>query len=644
MRRLLIVVTTAGLLLGVAATASAAGPSWLTGETIEPTANASINGLSCPTYTTCLAAASNIPVVQDNGPSFEPDPDPDPSGVLNAVSCAPGTDFCMFVDDSGGAFSYSNGTFGSVANITGNIGIASVSCPSSVFCMAIDDNNKVFKYSGGAWDGGTQLSTGAHTFNMTFVNVSCASSSFCIALANTSDGELSYTWNGTTWSSAGGPFDASGGHTISLSCTSTTFCLETDEAGFASVFNGSAWSAPHHVDSVIANPILHSACVGTSCVGVDSQDNFIQTSDGTNWTSPVNIGAATGLTAKGIDSIACATPTLCVVGDGEGDTSTYAIPPNPTPPTVTGAPTVGQTLTLAHGTVQNSPVWFHDDWFRCDNPGVTCKIDPISTSTSSYTLVAADAGEYIEARESVGFGFDIEGFLAGDHLVSNIIGPINTPGGGSTSHTLTITKSGTGSGTVTSAPVGINCGAACSASFNSGTQVTLTETATAGSRFVGWSGGGCSGTGTCVVTLNSNETITATVATVSQPSPSTAQITAILVHQITPRGQAVKIAALLKSHEYVLSFKALSAGRVVIDWYYLPTGAHLASAKPKPVLLADGRATFFRAGTLKLKIKLTAKGKGLLRHAKRLKLTAKGTFTPTGKHAIVATKTFTLTR
>ena len=236
------------------------------------------------------------------------------------------------------------------------------------------------------------------------------------------------------------------------------------------------------MDTVIANPILHSACVGTSCVGVDSQDNFIQTSDGTNWTSPVNIGAATGLTAKGIDSIACATPTLCVVGDGEGDTSTYAIPPNPTPPTVTGAPTVGQTLTLAHGTVQNSPVWFHDDWFRCDNPGVTCKIDLISTSTSSYTLVAADAGEYIEARESVGFGFDIEGFLAGDHLVSNIIGLINTPGGGSTSHTLTITKSGTGSGTVTSAPAGINCGAACSASFNSGTQVTLTETAAAGSR------------------------------------------------------------------------------------------------------------------------------------------------------------------
>jgi hypothetical protein len=301
MRRLLIVAATAGLLLIVAGTASAAGPTWMTGQIIEPTANASINGLSCPTYTTCLAAASNIPVVQDNGPSYEPDPDPDPSGVLNAVSCAPGTDFCMFVDDSGGAFSYNNGNFSSVAPIEGNVGIESVSCPSSVFCMAIDDNNKVFKYSNGTWDGGTQLLTGAHTFNMTFVNVSCASGSFCIALANTSDGELYYTWSGSGWSSAGGPFDASGGHTMSLSCTSTNFCLETDEAGFASVFNGGSWSTPQHVDNPqgIANPILYTACVGTSCVGVDTYDNFIQTSDGTTWTSAVNIGAGTGLTAKG---------------------------------------------------------------------------------------------------------------------------------------------------------------------------------------------------------------------------------------------------------------------------------------------------------------------------------------------------------
>jgi hypothetical protein len=91
------------------------------------------------------------------------DPDPDPSGILTAVSCAPGTDFCPFVDDSGGAFSYSNGSFGSVAHIAGDIGIQSVSCRPG-FCMAIDDNNKLFKYANGTWDTGKQLSTGTHSF------------------------------------------------------------------------------------------------------------------------------------------------------------------------------------------------------------------------------------------------------------------------------------------------------------------------------------------------------------------------------------------------------------------------------------------------------------------------------------------------
>ncbi len=419
------------LLAGVTGSAAAATPTWLTGQIIEPTAQTPINGLSCPSYTTCLAAASNIPVVQDNGKPYEP-ADPDPGQTLNAVSCAPGTDFCMFVDDGGGAFSYTDGTFGSAADIDGNIGIQSVSCPSSGFCMAVDDNNKVFKYSSGAWNGGTQLSTGTHSFNMTRVKVACASNSFCVAVANTSDGDLYYTWNGVTWSSARGPFDAAGGYPVSLSCTSTSFCLETDEAGYASVFKGAGWSAAQRVDHPmgIANPILHSACVGTSCVAVDTYDNFIQTSNGTTWTAAVNIGADTGMTGKGINSIACATPTLCVVGDGVGDASTYAIPPNPTKPTLTGSATVGQTLTLTNGTVQNPSVWYYDDWFRCDNPGVTCTIDPISTSTRSYTLAAADAGTYIDARESFGFGFDVEGFLAGDQLVSNIVGPITTPGGG----------------------------------------------------------------------------------------------------------------------------------------------------------------------------------------------------------------------
>jgi Divergent InlB B-repeat domain len=75
---------------------------------------------------------------------------------------------------------------------------------------------------------------------------------------------------------------------------------------------------------------------------------------------------------------------------------------------------------------------------------------------------------------------------------------------------LAVVKTGTGSGTVTSVPAGINCGSNCSASYPSGTAVTLTAAPASGSTFTGWTGGGCSGTGSCIVTLTAATSATAT--------------------------------------------------------------------------------------------------------------------------------------
>jgi len=77
-------------------------------------------------------------------------------------------------------------------------------------------------------------------------------------------------------------------------------------------------------------------------------------------------------------------------------------------------------------------------------------------------------------------------------------------------YTLTVQKAGTGSGRVTSSPAGINCGTDCTEAYHQGTTVTLTATADQGSVFSGWNGGGCSGTGTCRVTMDMDKTITAT--------------------------------------------------------------------------------------------------------------------------------------
>jgi hypothetical protein len=76
---------------------------------------------------------------------------------------------------------------------------------------------------------------------------------------------------------------------------------------------------------------------------------------------------------------------------------------------------------------------------------------------------------------------------------------------------LVVMTAGSGQGTVTSAPNGINCGASCTAGFPLGTTVTLTAASDPTSSFTGWSGP-CSGTGACTITLDKDQSVTATFA------------------------------------------------------------------------------------------------------------------------------------
>ncbi len=79
-----------------------------------------------------------------------------------------------------------------------------------------------------------------------------------------------------------------------------------------------------------------------------------------------------------------------------------------------------------------------------------------------------------------------------------------------TSYVLAVSTGGTGTGSVASTPAGISCGAVCAAPFPAGTLVALTATPSGSSAFLGWSGDGCSGTGTCQVTMTQAESVTAT--------------------------------------------------------------------------------------------------------------------------------------
>ncbi len=78
-------------------------------------------------------------------------------------------------------------------------------------------------------------------------------------------------------------------------------------------------------------------------------------------------------------------------------------------------------------------------------------------------------------------------------------------------YTLTIGKSGPG--TVSRAPTGTTCGSVCWA-YPSGTVVTLTAKPYSNAHFVGWSGGGCSGSAalTCAVTMSGSKSVSASFA------------------------------------------------------------------------------------------------------------------------------------
>ncbi|MGY6630067.1 MAG: hypothetical protein ACXIUL_03575, partial [Wenzhouxiangella sp.] len=75
--------------------------------------------------------------------------------------------------------------------------------------------------------------------------------------------------------------------------------------------------------------------------------------------------------------------------------------------------------------------------------------------------------------------------------------------------TLSVSLAGSGNGSVTSTVADIDCPTDCSDLLDWDLLIPLTATPVAGSAFVGWSGGGCSGTGVCEVELIESTSVTA---------------------------------------------------------------------------------------------------------------------------------------
>ncbi|MES2925221.1 MAG: M12 family metallo-peptidase [Pseudomonadota bacterium] len=158
------------------------------------------------------------------------------------------------------------------------------------------------------------------------------------------------------------------------------------------------------------------------------------------------------------------------------------------------------------GTVTSSPA------------GINCGVD----CNESYA-----AGTVVTLSAVVGTGYTFSGW-GGDcsgtgsctvtmSAARNVTATfIPTPQG-----VLSVAKIGTGTGTVSRTGGLLNCGSTCSESLTPGTIATLTASPSAGSAFVGWSGGACSGTGACSFTVNANTTVTANFKSNNAGGPAT---------------------------------------------------------------------------------------------------------------------------
>lgn len=72
-----------------------------------------------------------------------------------------------------------------------------------------------------------------------------------------------------------------------------------------------------------------------------------------------------------------------------------------------------------------------------------------------------------------------------------------------------LTVSVSGAGSIVSNPAGLSCSSTCSYPFANNTAVSLVATPMPGNTFMGWAGEGCTGKGSCMVTMNVPKSVTA---------------------------------------------------------------------------------------------------------------------------------------
>jgi hypothetical protein len=475
--------------------------------------------VSCPTAGLCVAVDMEGDVVYSTDPTggpsawhttFVSDPGLYVSNVgFYAVSC-PTASLCVATDNQGGIATSTDPTGGPSAwkhegVVFSSLYLYGISCPSTSLCVATSNGGELL-YSTNPAAGASSWHSEEDDSGGGPAGVSCPTTGFCAAV-DLNAGVLTTTapTNLAAWSRS--QFTAENGEISqsawSISCPSSALCV----AGGA--FGGSDYStnpaggstAWHEIPGVhdtegISCPTV-SLCVVAGEFTVSTSSN--PTGGGSAWTvSEVEDQDATYDEPAGngyIRDVDCESASLCVAVGLHGRA-------------VIGTPATPHNLTVSHAGGGSGTV---------EGGGITCATGSCSRSFANGTVVelTAHAGpDSVFTGWTGGFCHGTEEPCEVTLTTAKDLTATFVPG-----HTLSVSVEGSGKGEV-GGGFQIDCPIeSCSGTYVPGTQVTLTAYPEEGSSFDGWSGGGCSGTGECTVTMNSDLSVAATFSLGGTPTP-----------------------------------------------------------------------------------------------------------------------------
>ncbi|MDQ1508442.1 MAG: hypothetical protein QOG50_286, partial [Actinomycetota bacterium] len=287
--------------------ASASLPTWsVTGSPNIGTNTNEIEGVACPTETTCVAVGY----------------------VVNAA----GIRRTLAEIRQDGAWSITP-----TANVGTRVTLAGVSCSSATSCVAVGSAltgtrlvTLVESWDGTSWSLTPSPNRGAIGNELT--GVSCASATSCVAVGYYTDGvgvvrTLVETWQGTSWTLTTSPSPGlSSAQLNGVSCATATSCVAVGSSvvfdgtsrTLVEKWDGTSWSvttapSPEPTSSVL----IGVSCAGaTTCVAVGwSGDSFrrtlIETWRGIDWSVVASPNPA-AVRAAYLRSVSCTTSARCI--------------------------------------------------------------------------------------------------------------------------------------------------------------------------------------------------------------------------------------------------------------------------------------------------------------------------------------------